>query len=59
MAREKMIELVSESICVSKAAARAALEAQNWDVLAAAQLLQRQERARKVEVMRSRYDNRL
>jgi len=59
MARERMIELVSESIRVSKAAAKAALEAQNWDVLQAAQLLQRQERARKVEVMRSRRKNRL
>lgn len=47
MAREKMIELVSESICVSKAAAKEALEAQNWDVLEAAQLLQRQARAQK------------
>jgi hypothetical protein len=44
-----MIELVSESICVSKAAAKEALEARNWDVLEAAQLLQRQERARKAE----------
>ena len=59
MARERMIELVSESIRVSKAAAKAALETQNWDVLQAARLLQRQERARKVEVMRSRYKNRL
>lgn len=55
MAREKMIELVSENIRVSRAAAKAALEAQNWDVLQAAQLLQRQERARKVEMMRRRY----
>ena len=55
MPRDKMIELVSESICVSKAAAEAALEAQNWDVLEAAQLLQRQERARRVEARRSRY----
>lgn len=59
MARERMIELVSESICVSKAAAKEALEAQNWDVLEAAQLLQRQQRARKVETMRSRRGNRL
>ena len=49
MAREKMIELISESICVSKSAAKEALEAKNWDVLEAAQLLQRQERARKVK----------
>ena len=56
MARERMIELVSESIRVSKAAAEAALEARNWDVLEAAQLLQRQERARKIAAMRSRYD---
>jgi len=59
MARERMIELVSESICVSKAAAKAALEAQNWDVLEAARLLQRQERARKFETMRNRRGNRL
>lgn len=51
MAREKMIELISESICVSKSAAKEALEAKNWDVLEAAQLLQRQERARKVKAM--------
>jgi len=59
MAKERMIELVSESICVSKAAAKAALEAQNWDVLQAALLLQRQERARKVGVMRSQHEKRL
>lgn len=59
MARDKMIELVSECICVSRAAAKAALEAQNWDVLQAARLLQMQERARKVEAMRSRRENRL
>ena len=59
MARERMIELISESICVSKAAAEAALEAQNWDVLEAAQLLQRQERARQAMAMRSRRDNEL
>ena len=59
MAKERMIELVSESICVSKAAAKAALEAQNWDVLQAAQLLQRQERARKAEAMRSQFGKRL
>jgi NACalpha-BTF3-like transcription factor len=59
MARERMIELVSESICVSKAAAKEALEARNWDVLEAAQLLQRQERARKAEAMRSQFGKRL
>ena len=59
MARERMIELISENICVSKEAARAALEAQNWDVLQAAQLLQRQEHVRKVEEMRSRYGKRM
>lgn len=59
MARERMIELVSENICVSRAVAREALEAQNWNVLEAARLLQRQERARKVEAMRIRQDNRL
>lgn len=59
MARDKMIELVSECICVSKAAAEAALKAQNWDVLQAAQLLQRQERVRKIAGMRSHHENRL
>ena len=59
MARERMIELVSESICVSKAAAKEALEARNWDVLEAAQLLQRQERARKAEAMWSQFGKRL
>jgi uncharacterized membrane protein len=54
-----MIELVSESICVSKAAAKEALEARNWDVLEAAQLLQRQERARKAEAMRNQFGKRL
>jgi hypothetical protein len=59
MAREKMIELVSKNICVSRNAAREALEAQNWNVLEAALLLQRQERARQLEAMRRRRDNRL
>ena len=59
MAKERMIELVSESICVSKTAAKAALEAQNWDVLQAAQLLQRQERARKLGGMRRQHEKRL
>lgn len=59
MARERMIELVSESICVSKAVAREALEAQNWNVLEAALLLQRQERIRQVEATRRRRNNRL
>ena len=59
MAREKMIELLSENICVSKAVAMEALEARNWNVLEAALLLQRQERARQLEAMRRRRDNRL
>jgi len=59
MARERMIELVSESICVSRESAKAALEAQNWDVLEAALLLQRQARTQKVQAMRNRWDKRL
>ena len=59
MTRERMIELVSESICVSKAVAREALEAQTWNVLEAALLLQRQERMRQVEATRRRRNNRL
>lgn len=48
MARDRMIELVSVNICVSKDEARAALEARNWDVLEAARLLQQQARAKQV-----------
>ena len=45
MAREKMTELLTESICVTPEEAVAALEAKDWDVLEAAQLLQRERRA--------------
>ena len=48
MARERMIELVSDNICVSRDEARAALEARNWDVLEAARLLQQQARSKRV-----------
>ena len=46
MARENMTELLSETICVTQAEAAAALEARDWNVLEAAQLLQQQARAR-------------
>ena len=46
MARENMMELLSETICVTQAEAAAALEARDWNVLEAAQLLQQQARAR-------------
>ena len=42
MAREKLTELLTESICVTPEEATAALEAKDWDVLEAAQLLQRE-----------------
>lgn len=45
MAREKLTELLTESICVTPEEAVAALEAKDWDVLEAAQLLQRERRA--------------
>lgn len=45
MAREKMTELLTESICVTPEEAVAALEAKDWDVLEAAQLLQRERHA--------------
>ena len=44
MTRERMTELVSETICATREEARRALEATGWDVLAAARLLQRQAR---------------
>ena len=37
MAKERMIELVLESICVRKAAAKAALEAQSYGAYCGAQ----------------------
>ena len=49
MAREKLTELLTESICVTPEEATAALEANDWDVLEAAQLLQRERRAAKVQ----------
>ena len=49
MAREKLTELLTESICVTPEEATAALEARDWDVLEAAQLLQRERRAAKVQ----------
>lgn len=49
MAREKLTELLTESICVTPEEATAALEARDWDVLEAAQLLQREKRAAKVQ----------
>ena len=49
MAREKLTELLTESICVTPEEATAALEARDWDVLEAAQLLQRERRAANVQ----------
>lgn len=41
MTREKMTEILSETICVTPEDARAALEASDWNALDAAQRLQR------------------
>lgn len=45
MAREKMTQLLTESIRVTPEEATAALEEKGWDVLEAAQLLQKKQRA--------------
>ena len=45
MTRERMTEMLSETICVTREEARAALEAREWSLLDAGQLLLR-ERAR-------------
>ena len=44
MSQEKKIEMLSEAIRVTREEARAALEASDWSVPEAAQLLQRQRR---------------
>ena len=50
MTRERMTEMLSETICVTAEEARAALEASEWKVLDAARLLERRRaRARKAE----------
>lgn len=46
MTRESMTEMLSETICVTREEARAALEAREWDILEAGRLLQREARAR-------------
>lgn len=45
MTRDSMTEMLSETICVTTEEATAALEARDWDLLLAAQLLQQQKRA--------------
>ena len=45
MTRDRMTEMLSEAICVTREEARTALEAREWKVLDAARLLE-QERAR-------------
>ena len=46
MTRESMTAMLSETICVTREEARAALEAREWDLLEAGRLLQREARAR-------------
>lgn len=46
MTRESMTEMLSETICVTREEARAALEARDWDLLEAGRLLQRQARTK-------------
>ena len=43
MTRDKMTEILSETICVTREEARAALEAKDWKLLDAAQLLQQED----------------
>lgn len=45
MTREKTTMMLSETLRISRDEAVAALEAQDWDVLLAAQLLQKKQRA--------------
>ncbi len=50
MTREKMTEMVSETICVTREEARTALEACDWNVLDAGQaLLQRRRHREKAD----------
>lgn len=45
MAHEKLTALLTETICVTREEAEAALEAEDWNLLEAAQLLQQRQRA--------------
>ncbi len=52
MAREKLAALLCETIGATAEEAEAALEARDWDVLKAAELLQRQRRMKRVAAAR-------
>ena len=55
MTREKMTEMLSETICVPTADARAALEAREWNLLDAARSLQQaRAQARMAEAAQAR-----
>ncbi len=59
MTREKMTEMLSETICVTMEEARDALEAREWNVLDAARLLQLERaRAERAEAERNRTERR-
>ena len=49
MTQIQMTEMLSTTLCVTADDAQAALEAKEWNLLEAAQLLQQQERARRME----------
>lgn len=53
MTRIQMTEMLSETIRVSAKEAGEALEARDWNLMEAAQLLQRRQRAKRAEVARA------
>lgn len=48
MAHEKLTKLLCETILVSEAEAAAALEARDWNVMKAAELLQRDQKKKRI-----------
>lgn len=52
MAHEKLTRLLSESLCVTSDEATGALKAMDWDVLKAAELLQREQRMKRIAAAR-------
>ena len=53
MARDKLTNILSETLCVTAEEAAAALEARDWDVMKAAELLQREQRAKRIDAART------
>ena len=56
MTQERMTEMLSETLCATREEAAAALEAREWDLLGAAQLLQQLARMKRAEAARASDD---